>query len=56
MGPDIYVDLHLEVDPTLSVRDAHAIAHAVKDAIRTAWPQVADVLIHVEPARAIGAN
>jgi len=50
MGPDIYVDLHLEVDPAMSVRDAHLIAHQVKDAIRAAWPQVADVLIHVEPA------
>lgn len=51
MGPDVYVDLHLEVDPMLSVRDAHEIAHRVKDAIRAAWPQVADVLIHVEPAK-----
>ena len=50
MGPHVYVDLHLEVDPTLSVRDAHLIAHNVKDAIRGAWPQVADVLVHVEPA------
>lgn len=50
MGPDVYVDLHLEVDPALSVRDAHLIAHNVKDAIRAAWPQVADVLVHVEPA------
>lgn len=51
MGPDVYVDLHLEVAPELSVRDAHLIAHNVKDAIRGAWPQVADVLIHVEPAK-----
>ena len=51
MGPDVYVDLHLEVDPTLSVRDAHLIAHNVKDAIRAAYPQIADVLIHVEPAK-----
>lgn len=50
MGPHVYVDLHLEVDPDLSVREAHRIAHEVKDAIRTRWPEVADVLVHVEPA------
>lgn len=51
MGPHVYVDLHLEVDPTLSVRDAHLIAHNVKDAIRAAHPQVVDVLVHVEPTK-----
>ena len=49
MGPRLYVDLHLEVDPELSVRRAHEIAHNVKDRIRGEWPQVADVLVHVEP-------
>jgi cation diffusion facilitator family transporter len=48
-GPRLFVELHLEVDPNLSVRDAHAIAHAVKDSIMARWPRVADVLIHVEP-------
>jgi cation diffusion facilitator family transporter len=45
-----FVDMHIEVDPELSVRAAHAIAHAVKDAIRAAEPTVHDVLVHVEPA------
>ena len=49
MGPRIYVDLHLEVDPELSVRRAHRIAHDVKDRIMAQLPQVADVLVHVEP-------
>ncbi len=49
MGPSLYVDLHLEVDPTLTVHRAHEIAHAVKDVILARWPQVADVLVHVEP-------
>ncbi len=49
MGPSLYFDLHLEVDPTMSVRAAHDIAHAVKDAIVSRWPEVADVLVHVEP-------
>jgi cation diffusion facilitator family transporter len=48
-GLSYWVDMHLEVDPEVSVRRAHAIAHVVKDAVRQRVPQVADVLIHVEP-------
>lgn len=48
-GMSFLVDLHLEVDPELTVRAAHDIAHEVKDAIRQANPSVLDVLIHVEP-------
>jgi cation diffusion facilitator family transporter len=51
MGPMMYVDLHLEVDPSMSVRDAHETAHEVKDLIMARWPRVADVLVHVEPHR-----
>lgn len=49
MGSVVYVDLHLEVDPTISVLKAHVIAHRVKDAILAVQPAVADVLVHVEP-------
>ena len=44
------MDLHVEVDGGLSVRDGHTIAHAVKDAVRAAEPAVVDVLVHIEPA------
>ncbi len=49
MGSAVYIDLHLEVDPTVSVLEAHDIAHRVKDAILAAQSAVADVLVHVEP-------
>lgn len=49
MGPSVFVDLHLEVDPSMSVLDAHGIAHAVKDRIKSNFPHVADVLVHLEP-------
>ena len=49
MGPVWYVDLHLEVDPTMTVERAHGVGHDVKDAIMAKWPAVADVLVHVEP-------
>jgi cation diffusion facilitator family transporter len=49
-GLRYHVDLHLEVDPALSVRDSHDIAAHVRGAIKDALPWVADVLVHVEPS------
>ncbi len=53
MGLSFYVDLHVGVNENISVREGHQIAHAVKDAIRCSDPRIADVLVHIEPARAI---
>lgn len=50
MGLDFYVDLHVEVDGELTVREGHTIAHEVKDAVRRGNPAIADVLVHIEPA------
>ena len=51
MGLDFYVDLHVGVDGEISVHEGHEIAHRVKDAIQRRDPRVADVLVHIEPAR-----
>lgn len=51
MGTSYYIDMHIEVEGSLTVRRGHEIAHAVKDAIRAADPRVEDVLVHVEPVR-----
>jgi cation diffusion facilitator family transporter len=51
MGISFYVDLHIGVDSAISVRDGHDIAHQVKDAIKRTDARIADVLVHVEPAR-----
>lgn len=56
MGPQLYVDLHLEVDPDLPVREAHRIAHLVKDSIMASRREVADVLVHIEPARKLNSD
>ena len=50
MGHHYYADMHVEVDPEMSVRRSHEIAHDVKDRVRTFNPRVRDVLIHIEPA------
>ena len=49
-GLKYHVDLHLEVDPEVSVRVGHDIASRARDAIRDELDWVADVLVHVEPA------
>ncbi|MBI4663509.1 MAG: cation transporter [Verrucomicrobia bacterium] len=51
MGYYHFVDLHLEVDPEMTVRQAHEVAHQVKDCIRKELPMVYDVLVHIEPSR-----
>jgi cation diffusion facilitator family transporter len=45
------VDIHVEVDPELSVRAGHGIGHAVKDVLITSELPILDVLVHVEPER-----
>ncbi|HJT45209.1 MAG TPA: cation diffusion facilitator family transporter, partial [Chthoniobacterales bacterium] len=50
MGLSFYVDLHVEVDGDIPVRQGHHIAHAVKRAIQDSDPRIADVLVHIEPA------
>lgn len=56
MGGQYFVELHVEVDPEMSVRRAHGVAHAVKDHLRAEVPTVADVLVHVEPAAEAAAR
>lgn len=49
-GLRYHVDLHLEVDPDISVRSSHDIAERVRQRIRHDIDWVADVLVHVEPS------
>jgi len=46
----VHVDLHIHVDPLLTVERAHRITHEVARAVHAAFPEVADVMIHTEPA------
>jgi cation diffusion facilitator family transporter len=49
-GLQYHVDLHLEVNPEITVRQSHVIATQVRIVIKETLPWVADVLVHVEPA------
>ena len=45
------VDLHVEVAGDISVFEGHEISHRLKDHLMDCIPTIADVLIHIEPAR-----
>jgi len=49
VGMTYSVDLHVQADPTLPLRDAHILSGKVKGAIRAAVPDVSGALIHMEP-------
>lgn len=49
-GSGYHVDMHLHVDPDLSVRVAHALAGQVKATLRAEFANLTGVLIHVEPS------
>jgi cation diffusion facilitator family transporter len=45
----VYVDLHLTVDPAMTVGEAHLLAHVAECRLKGKLPGVVDVLVHVEP-------
>jgi cation diffusion facilitator family transporter len=49
-GLQYHVDLHVEVDPAMTVLASHGIAAHVRSALTRQLPWIADVLVHVEPA------
>src|SRR5213076_2353956 len=53
MGLDFYVDLHVGVNGSISVHEGHEIAHQVKAAIQQGDSRIADVLVHIEPAKGV---
>lgn len=50
LGSALQIDLHVLVDPELTVREGHDIAHAVKRRLLDSSLDVADVVVHMEPA------
>lgn len=48
-GMGLYVDIHVQADPELSLHDAHILSGCVKTNIRREVPSAIGVLIHMEP-------
>jgi cation diffusion facilitator family transporter len=49
MGGLGYVDAEILVNPRLTVSEAHHIAYSLEQAIKTEFPKIIDVSIHVDP-------
>jgi cation diffusion facilitator family transporter len=49
-GLALWVDIHVEVEGDMSVREGHEIAHLVKDALLHSDLRILDALVHIEPA------
>lgn len=46
---EVYVDLHIQVDPAMTVADGHAVAERVEHAVAEGFTDVVDVIAHLEP-------
>ena len=46
---EVYADLHLLVDPAMTVVAAHRIGDEIERAVKQAHPEVQEVLVHIEP-------
>ena len=55
-GLGLYVDIHVEADPEMPLREAHIMSGKVKTSIRRTVPTVLGVLVHMEPHTAAGAE
>ena len=49
MGSDALVDVHIQVDPELSVSEGHQISEFVRAQVIKDIDEVADVMVHIDP-------
>lgn len=49
-GMMYYVDLHIIVNSKISVKEGHDIARKLRNDIKVEMPEIANILIHVEPS------
>lgn len=50
-GNKIYVDMEISADGNLPLKQTHAIAENVHDAIESAFPKVKHIMVHVNPTK-----
>ncbi len=46
---EVYVDLHVQVAPEMTVEDGHELAEEAERAVVRRFPEVVDVIVHLEP-------
>lgn len=51
---DLYIDMHVLIDPAMGVEESHRLSHDVEDKIRKELHDGARVMIHMEPFKRDG--
>lgn len=46
---DVYIDLHVQVNPGMHIDKAHKISYLLEEALKKNIPEVTDVVVHMEP-------
>ncbi len=56
VGHQLEADAELDVDPSLSLADAHTVAHGAEHELAHAIPKLGSVIVHAYPAHDAGAQ
>lgn len=46
---DVYLDLHIQIAGNMTMLDSHLLSHRIQKEIKKEFPQIVDVLVHMEP-------
>jgi divalent metal cation (Fe/Co/Zn/Cd) transporter len=49
VGREIFLDLHILVDPGLNIAAAHEIAESLEEAMHEEMAQPVNITVHIEP-------
>jgi len=49
VGREIFLDLHILVDPQLNIKEAHDIAENLEDSVEKSLPCPVNITVHIEP-------
>jgi cation diffusion facilitator family transporter len=56
IGSNLMISMDIEVDPLISVHEAHEIAEKVEESIKKSLPNVYDIVVHIEPQGKVHKN
>ncbi len=48
-GSMIFMEVHIEVDPELTVLESHSIANMARERVRSRFAEVSNLLVHIDP-------
>jgi cation diffusion facilitator family transporter len=55
-GNDVFMDMHLRVNPEITLERLHSLEHEVGQIIRKEFPDVKDIMIHFEPRKTVSPD